>query len=293
MAPDWATASGFASSSHDERHPMRSSVGPPRPAVVLDAVRLARSGQQAEAARRLTELAAGPDPLIAWTSTAAQLGWWWWAGENSHAAVLADQVVTRFGGVAETAELPGVDEFVVALAAAAYYDDVDPGPAVDRMLGALPESHRQHMLLVRLSALLRSEPAALLPAGIPEPGPMLAGPTVLAAKNPRRLSPRDAEVLYLAAVDNGRRDVVFGLLDAGVQVPPRSPALIGVAEMLAEAGRPAEAEPLLVESGRRWIPSFWWETLPWSIPLGPATRPLVTETLRRAHLERPVGEGPT
>lgn len=271
---------------------MTSSDLPPRPAPVVDAVRLARSGQQAEAARRLSKLATGPDPLIAWTSTAAQLGWWWWTGGSRHAAALADHVVTRWGGVAETADLPGVDEFVVALAAAAYYDGVDPAPAVDRMLGALPAAHRQHALLERSNARLRSDPASLLPPGLPDPAPMLAGPTALAAKNPRRLSPGDAEVLFLAAVNNGRRDVVFGLLDAGVPVPPRSPALIGAAEMLAEAGRPAESEPLLVESGRRWIPSFWWETLPWSIPLGPVSRPLVTETVRRAHLERPVGEGP-
>jgi hypothetical protein len=61
--------------------------------------------------------------------------------------------------------------------------------------------------------------------------------------------------------------------------------------MLVERGQPEQAEPLLVREASAWVPSAWWQTVSWHIPLALATRPLITPAVVHAHLEQPVAVG--
>jgi hypothetical protein len=264
---------------------------PTRPAEVRDVVLRARSGQQARAHQDLVALSADRRPVVAWTSAAAALGWYWWNGANQTAAELVERVVLGCGPQAGPVELPEVPEFVTTLAAAAYYDGIPAVPRLQRMLAALPADHDQAELFLRVRDRLDTDPASLLPVGISDPEPMFATETDLAARDPRSLSAAEAERLYLEAANCGQRAVLLRLVDAGHPVPARSWALNWTGQVLAEAGRPAEAQPLFIASGPAWAPSAWWQTMPWELPLGPTLRPWVSAEVRQAFAETPIAPG--
>lgn len=260
------------------------------PAAILDAVRMARSGRQAEAVPRLVALSSDPDPQTRWTATAAQLGWWWWTGQSAHAADLAEHIVVSTGGLANDADLVPITEFVVAIAAAAYYDGADPAPRLERMAAALPHDHHQYTLISGNLEQLVAHPRVLLPMAIPAPEAMSPANEALLRRDPGSLGRAAADGLYADAANRGRRDVLLALLDSGQPVPDRGYVLTWLAQTLAEAGRPAEARALLVRYLRTWLPSGWWQTLPSEPPLCPELRFLVTDDVRRAALTDPVAE---
>jgi hypothetical protein len=255
---------------------------------VLDAVALARSGDQAAAAGQLAALADSPDPLTAWSATAALMPWCWWNDEFTAAAQRVERTVAAVGPLAVQADLPKMNAFVTAFAAAAHYEGMDIVGPLENVLAALPAEHRQRRLFDQTWHRVVSEPASVLSARVPDPEPMLSGQAALAARGLSALSAAEAQTVMLEAINCGQRDLVLDWIDAGVPVPDRSWTLLWAAEMLLERGRIDQVESLLVRQASAWIPAAWWETTSGTIPVGIVTHDFTTPAVRRAHLEQPV-----
>ena len=81
------------------------------------------------------------------------------------------------------------------------------------------------------------------------------------------------------------------LFRSGLPLPAEAPVWFALAESLQRAGRPGEAEQIMLGARAVWYPLAVWDTLPITPVLHPGLRQLITATVRDAYFTLPVGEG--
>lgn len=261
----------------------------PRRARLYALAATARTGQQRETMPALLELANGDDALSAWIAADALAQIMWWIDFPGAAGDMVERVVLRFGPLAESAELPWVVSFDIAVAAGARYDGTEGRPRLLRMAEALPAGHSlRDRCLFAAEHLDDPRRPAGLPLCLTEPRPLQAAYRPLAAKPPQDLSPGERDRLWTGYADASQREGLIGLYDAGCPVQARCPVEWRLAEALYGAGRPADAEAVLLAAREHWLVFTPWDTMPMTPILSPGLRPAVTQRVKEEYLTRPL-----
>lgn len=259
--------------------------------VVREIVLRAASGRQDEALGELLDLTGSEDPPIAWLAAAAALPGMYWEGVTSAASDMVERIVDRFGSVAQAHQLSPFVRFDLAVAAGTLYDGSDGVPRLLEMAGRLPTSFGLHTRLLEAAGRMAEYgPAALMPGCLAEPEelwPMEAG---LLARSPAQLDAGQVRRLWIHATAKSRPDVLVHLHDAGLPPPDDAPVWFALAESLLRAGRPQEAEQVLLGARTVWYPLAVWDTLPITPVLHPGLRQAVTAAVRDAYFTLPIGE---
>ncbi len=273
--------------SADPRKPENDEAAQTVRGIVLRAA----AGHQDEALGELLGLTGSTDPATAWLAAAAAFPGMSWQGAHSEASDMVERIVERFGAVAGELNLSPVVPFSMAVAAGALYDGSE---GVARLLGMaehLPPMHQLHRDLIWAAGhFAQHGPAALMPHALRPSGELLQFEAVLLDRGPARLTEAEARSLWLGAASAGRSDVLMGLHEAGSPLPRELPVMYAFAQTLFEAGRPFEAEQVLLEARVVWYPMSIWETLPTTPVLNPGLRPVVTERVRTEYFTMPIGE---
>ena len=260
-------------------------------AVIREIVLRAAAGHQGEALGDLLALTGSEDPPIAWMAAAAALPGMYWEGATSEASDMVQRIVERFGAVAQQYQLSPLVRFDLAVAAGTLYDGSDGVPRLLEMAGQLPETFGLHgRLLWAAGHMAEHGPAALMPGCLTEPEELGPTETALLQQNPAELDAGQVSGLWRHATARSRPDVLVHLHDAGLALPDQAPVRYALAESLLRAGRPGEAEQILLDARAVWYPLAVWDTLPITPVLHPGLRQLVTAAVRDAYFTLPVGE---
>lgn len=259
--------------------------------VVRRIVLRAASGRQYEALGELLDLTGSDDPRIAWPAAAAALPGMYWEGSASEASDLVARIVERFGAVAGQYQLSPAVRFDLAVAAGTLYDGSDGVPRLLEMAAHLPEADGlRDRLLWAAGHMAECGPAALMPLCLGDPQELRPVETALLQRNPAELTADEVSRVWKHAGARSRPDVLVQLHDAGLPMPADAPVWYALAESLLRAGRPQEAEQIMLGARVVWYPLAVWDTLPITPVLHPGLRPLITAAVREAYFTLPVGE---
>jgi hypothetical protein len=237
----------------------------------------------------LLELVNGDDALSAWIAADALAGIMWWAGFTGAASDMVERVVRRFGGDAETADLPPTVLFTAAVVAGGYYEGTDVVARLQRMAGALPAGNSLQRKFLFAAGRHAADPTTGLPLVLGDPHPLPAFQQALAAADPRKLTPAQRDELWRAYGAASDRGGLIALHDAGCPPPIDVAVEWRLVQALHEAGRPFDAEAVLLAAREHWHLFTWWQTLPHTPVLNPGVRPVVTSRVQEEYLTRPVG----
>lgn len=269
---------------------MNSSSDDPT-AVIRSIVLRAATGRQGEALGELLDLTGSNHPPIAWLAAAAALPGMYWEGATAEASDMVQRIVERFGAVVGQFDLPPSVEFDLAVAAGTLYDGTDGVPRLLEMAGHLPQPNAlRDQLLWAAGQMAEHGPAALMPLCLGEPQELWPLEAGLLQQNPAELDAGQVRRVWQHATAKSRPDVLVHLHDAGLALPAEPPVWYALAESLLRAGRPGEAEQILLGARAVWYPLAVWDTLPTTPVLHPALRQLITGRVREAYFTSPIGE---
>ena len=249
----------------------------------------ARTGRQREAMPALLELVNGEDALSAWIAADALAGIMWWVGFTGAAADMVERVVLRFGDRVEVDELPEIVLFTAAVVAGGYYEGGEVVGRLQRMAGALPAGSSLKRKMLFAAGRHATDPTTGLPLGLDDGRPLPDFQQPLAAADPRTLDPGRLAELWRAYGAASDRAGLIALHDAGCPRPVDIAVEWRLVQALYEAGRPFDAETVLLAVREHPQLFTWWQTLPHTPVLNPALRPVVTARVQEEYLTRPVG----
>jgi hypothetical protein len=260
-------------------------------AVIRSIVLRAATGRQGEALGELLDLTGSNDPPTAWLAAAAALPGMYWEGATAQASDMVQRIVERFGAVVGRFDLPLSVEFDLAVAAGTLYDGTDGVPRLLEMAGHLPQPNAlRNQLLWAAGHMAQHGPAALMPLCLGEPEELWPLEAGLLQRDPAGLDAGQVRRVWQHATAKSRPDVLVHLHDAGLALPEDVLVWNALAESLLRAGRPAEAEQILLGARAVWYPLAVWDTLPITPVLHPVLRQLITARVRDAYFTLPVGE---
>ena len=261
--------------------------------VVGEIVRYARTGHQSEALGQLLDLTGSEEPAVAWLASAGCLTGMWWSGVADAASEMVMRIVERFGDVSVALELPQHVLFPTAVIAGGVYDDLEIVPRLFEMASLLPAgSAMSRRALWSADYVVEHGGAAALPGNLdPTSDPLDDDAAQLLTRPLPGLTDREVRRLWLAAVDASRRDVLLQLWDSGVTKPwDHTITMWRMAQVLVEAGRPAEAEQALIATAATCHPGAW-DPLPVTVAVNPGLRPAITERVTEVFWTQPIGDG--
>ena len=237
----------------------------------------------------LLELVNGDDALSAWIAADALAGIMWWVGFTGAASDMVERVVLRFGNRAEADGLPETVLFSAAVVAGGYYEGTEVVGRLQRMAGALPAGNSLQRKFLFAAGRHAADPTTGLPLVLGEPQPLPALQQRLAAADPRTLPRAQLDDLWRAYGAASDRAGLILLFDAGCPRPIDVAVEWRLVQALYEAGRPFDAEEVLLAVRRHWHLFTWWQTLPHTPVLNPGLRPVVTARVQEEYLTSPVG----
>jgi hypothetical protein len=212
-----------------------------------------------------------------------------WIDFIGAASDMVERIVLRFGHLTETAELPPPGRFLATVVAGGLYEGTEVVSRLHRMADVLPTDCTLQRKLLFAAGRHADDPTTGLPLSLGEPRPLPRFQQRLETKSPKRLRAEELHDLWHAYTSAHRRDGLIGLYDAGCGVPAWSEIELALVQSLYEAGRPDEAESVLLAAREHFHPFFWWETLPHTPILSPGLRPAVTPRVKQVYLTQPVG----
>jgi hypothetical protein len=249
----------------------------------------ARTGRQRETMPELLKLVNGQDAVSAWIAADALAGIMWWVGFTGAASDMVERVVLRFGGRVEADDLPQTVLFTAAVVAGGYYEGTEVVGRLHRMAGALPAGSGLQRKLLFAAGGHAADPTTGLPLVLGDLRPLPAFQQPLAAADPRTLTPGQSDDLWRAYGAASDRAGLIALHDAGCPRPIDMAVEWRLVQALYEAGRPFDAEAVLLAVREHWPLFTWWQTLPHTPVLNPGLRPVVTARVREEYLTLPVG----